>query len=60
VSDIEKRKCNWLRDVSIAYGIEPTISCLRVNSRPLCLKAIQKKQADIFIALPEELLIARK
>ncbi|KAH0952965.1 hypothetical protein HN011_010853 [Eciton burchellii] len=60
VSDIEKRKCNWLRHVSIAYGIEPTISCLRVNSRPLCMKAVQRKQADIFVTLPEELFIARK
>ncbi|XP_011337868.1 transferrin isoform X2 [Ooceraea biroi] len=59
-SDIEKRKCNWLRDVSIAYGVEPTISCVQVSSRALCLAAIRKQRADVFMALPEELLMARK
>jgi len=49
-----------MRDASIAYGIEPAISCYRINTKPLCMKGIQIKQADILVVLPEELLLARK
>ncbi|XP_071653962.1 transferrin isoform X1 [Temnothorax longispinosus] len=56
VSNLEKRKCSWLRDASIIYGVEPLISCLQENSREACVEAVRKGKMDIFLARPEELL----
>ncbi|XP_018392136.1 PREDICTED: transferrin [Cyphomyrmex costatus] len=56
VSNLEKRKCSWLRDASIVYGVEPLISCLQETSREACVDAIRKGKTDIFLARPEELL----
>ncbi|XP_076175295.1 transferrin 3 isoform X2 [Ptiloglossa arizonensis] len=59
-SNLEDRKCRWLREASFVYGVKPTISCKQESSRAACLKAIRNHQADIFVAMPEELLDARK
>ncbi|XP_011641592.1 serotransferrin isoform X1 [Pogonomyrmex barbatus] len=59
VSSLEKRKCSWLRDASIVYGVEPLISCLQKDSREACLEAVRNGEMDIFLARPEELLDAR-
>ncbi|XP_011156703.1 transferrin [Solenopsis invicta] len=56
VSNIEKRKCGWLRDASIVYGVEPLISCLQEDSREACVKSVQNENVDIFLARPEEIL----
>ncbi|XP_043266061.1 transferrin isoform X2 [Colletes gigas] len=59
-SKLEDKKCEWLRTISFVYGVEPTISCIREPTRALCLKAVETQQADIFVAMPEEMLDARK
>ncbi|XP_053977011.1 transferrin isoform X1 [Hylaeus volcanicus] len=59
-SNLEDRKCRWLREASLVYGVEPTISCKQEPTRASCLKAIKTREADIFVAMPEELLSARK
>ncbi|KZC12392.1 Transferrin [Dufourea novaeangliae] len=59
-SNLEDRKCRWLRDASFVYGVEPTISCKQESSRAACLTAVQTGQADIFVARPEELYAATK
>ncbi|XP_036151373.1 transferrin isoform X2 [Monomorium pharaonis] len=56
VSNLEKRKCSWLRDASIVYGVEPLISCLQEDSREVCVEAVRNRKVDIFLARPEELL----
>ncbi|XP_011704440.1 PREDICTED: transferrin [Wasmannia auropunctata] len=55
VSSLEKRKCSWLRDASVVYGVEPLISCLEEESREACVEAIRKGRMDIFLARPDEL-----
>ncbi|XP_032675197.1 transferrin [Odontomachus brunneus] len=59
-SNLEDRKCRWLREASIVYGVEPPISCIQETSRASCLDALRSRRADIFVARPEELLQARK
>ncbi|XP_018340131.1 PREDICTED: transferrin isoform X2 [Trachymyrmex septentrionalis] len=56
VSNLEKRKCSWLRVASIVYGVEPLISCLQETSREACVEAIREGRMDIFLSRPEELL----
>jgi len=56
VSNLEKRKCSWLRVASIVYGVEPLISCFQETSREACVEAIREGRTDIFLARPEELL----
>lgn len=60
VSNLEKRKCSWLRDASVAYGVEPLISCFQEDSREACVEAVRSGKLDIFLARPEELLWDRK
>ncbi|XP_015175750.1 PREDICTED: transferrin [Polistes dominula] len=55
-SNIEDRKCRWLRDASFVYGIEPSISCIQESNRMSCLDAVRNQEADIFVSKPEELL----
>ena len=59
-SSLEDRKCRWLREASIVYGVEPAISCIQELTRASCLKAIKTERADVFVARPDELLDARK
>ncbi|XP_076650974.1 transferrin 3 isoform X1 [Halictus rubicundus] len=59
-SNLEDRKCRWLREASFVYGVEPSISCKQESSRAACLRAIKNNQADIFVALPQELYEVRK
>ncbi|KAI4497716.1 hypothetical protein M0802_007256 [Mischocyttarus mexicanus] len=59
-SNIEDRKCRWLRDASFVYGIEPSISCIQQSNRISCLEAIRNQQADIFVSKPEERLEVSK
>lgn len=59
-SNLEDRKCRWLREASIVYGIEPPISCIQEVNRVSCLEAVRNQRADIFVAEPAELLQARK
>ncbi|XP_014469684.1 PREDICTED: transferrin isoform X2 [Dinoponera quadriceps] len=59
-SNLEERKCRWLREAAIVYGVEPPISCIQETSRASCLDALRSRRADIFVARPEELLQARK
>jgi len=56
VSNLEKRKCSWLRDASLVYGIEPLISCLQEDSREACVEVVRSGKMDIFLARPEEIL----
>ncbi|XP_076395168.1 transferrin 3 isoform X3 [Megachile rotundata] len=59
-SNLEEKKCRWLREASIVYGIEPAISCIQEPTRASCLKALKTQRADIFVVKPEELFEARK
>ncbi|XP_078033329.1 transferrin 3 isoform X2 [Augochlora pura] len=59
-TNLEGRKCRWLRDAAFVYGVEPSITCKQETSRAACLTAIKNNQADIFVAQPEELYKARK
>lgn len=59
-SNLEDRKCRWLREASFVYGIEPAISCIQESTRSACLDAVRSRRADIFVAQPNELLEARK
>lgn len=59
VSNLEKRKCSWLRDASVVYGVEPLISCFQEGSREACMDAVRRGKMDIFLARPEELLQGR-
>lgn len=59
-SNLEDRKCRWLREASFVYGVEPSISCKQESSRVACLRAIKNNQADLFVALPQELYEAKK
>ncbi|KAL0113854.1 hypothetical protein PUN28_011293 [Cardiocondyla obscurior] len=56
VSNLEKRKCSWLKDASLVYGVEPLISCFQESSREACMDAVRNRKVDIFLARPEELL----
>lgn len=58
-SNLEDRKCRWLREASFVYGVEPTISCKQESSRSACLVALKDNKADVFVARPEELYDAR-
>lgn len=58
-TDLEKRKCDWMKAAAFAYGVEPTIECVLMN-RPMCMKAAQISRVDILMVPPEELLEARK
>ncbi|XP_031843112.1 transferrin 3 isoform X2 [Nomia melanderi] len=58
-SNLEDRKCRWLREASFVYGVEPTISCKQESSRSACLEALKNNKADVFVARPEELYDAR-
>ncbi|XP_014608643.1 PREDICTED: transferrin [Polistes canadensis] len=59
-SNIEDRKCRWLRDASFVYGIEPSISCIQESNRISCLEAVRNQEADIFVSRPEERLQVSK
>lgn len=59
-SNLEDRKCRWLREAAIVYGVEPMITCIQEQSKASCLEAVRTKRADIVVARPEELLDARK
>ncbi|XP_015598870.1 transferrin [Cephus cinctus] len=59
-SNLEDRKCRWIRQISFVYGIEQPISCYQVTSRRDCLEAVKTGQSDIFVAKPEEELECRK
>lgn len=59
-SNLEDRKCRWLREASFVYGIEPAISCIQVPNRSSCLDVVSQRRADLFVAKPEELLPARR
>ncbi|EFN78174.1 Transferrin [Harpegnathos saltator] len=59
-SNLEERKCRWLREASVVYGVEPPISCIQEINRASCLDALRSRRADIFVARTEELLQARK
>ncbi|KAG7200605.1 hypothetical protein KM043_001163 [Ampulex compressa] len=59
-SNLEERKCRWLREASFVYGIEPAISCIQESNRSACFSAVKDHRADIFVARPEELFDAKK
>ncbi|KAK2584704.1 hypothetical protein KPH14_007038 [Odynerus spinipes] len=59
-SNLEDRKCRWLREASLVYGIDPAISCNLESSRASCLEAIRDQRADIFVSIPEERLQVSK
>lgn len=58
INNLELYKCETLKDASIIYGVEPMINCFQQNS-DLCMKAVQSRLMDIFMARPEDLLEAR-
>ncbi|XP_029047625.1 transferrin isoform X1 [Osmia bicornis bicornis] len=59
-SNLEEKKCRWLREAAIVYGVEPAISCIQEPTRASCMKDLKTQRADIFVARPEELFEARK
>lgn len=48
-SSEEERKCKWLQQAALNYGIQPVIDCVNKNSKMECLKALQNKIADIAV-----------
>ena len=46
-SIIEFVKCSWLQEVSVVFGIEPNLQCIRGESIFRCLDDVNKNIADI-------------
>ncbi|GJQ72839.1 hypothetical protein Trydic_g1488 [Trypoxylus dichotomus] len=48
-SEEEEKKCKWLQQAALNYGIQPVIDCVTKSSKLECLKAIQNTMADITV-----------
>ncbi|KRT83232.1 hypothetical protein AMK59_4563, partial [Oryctes borbonicus] len=48
-SEEEERKCKWLQQAALNYGVQPVIDCVTKSSTLECLKAIQNTVADITV-----------
>lgn len=59
-SEIEFRKCEALKLVSEAIGIEPKFECVIKNNRKSCLKAVENGISDLFISKTDENLLIKK
>ncbi|XP_015118896.1 transferrin [Diachasma alloeum] len=59
-SNLEDRKCHWLRRAALSYGLEPEISCLQQAGRNASIEGVAQGFCDFYIAQPEEFMIARK
>ncbi|KAK0183232.1 hypothetical protein PV327_001293 [Microctonus hyperodae] len=57
-STIENQKCQWMRDVAIAHGIEPAITCHQFDKRDGCFDAIKRGHSELFIVKPDEIKVA--
>lgn len=46
---IEFAKCSWLQEVSMVYGIEPNLQCIRGENMFRCLDDVAKNVADVVL-----------
>lgn len=46
---IEFAKCSWLQEVSMVYGIEPNLQCIRGESLFRCLDDVKNNVSDIVV-----------
>lgn len=48
-SIIEFSKCSWLQEVSVVYGIEPNLQCIRGENLYRCLDDVSQGIADVVL-----------
>lgn len=46
---IDFAKCTWLQEVSMVYGIEPNLQCIRGENLYRCLDDVAKNVADVVL-----------
>lgn len=49
----ETAKCNWLKETSTVYGIEPSLECIKAANTTHCMKALSVGVADILMVPPD-------
>ncbi|KAK9718538.1 Transferrin [Popillia japonica] len=49
ISAEEEKKCKWLQQAALNYGIQPVIDCVTKTNKLECLKAIQNNMADVTV-----------
>lgn len=54
-SNLEEKKCQWLKEYSYYHGIKPGIACIQQQNKKKSIKAITAGQCDVLIAKPEDL-----
>ncbi|XP_046625410.1 transferrin isoform X2 [Neodiprion virginianus] len=59
-SNVEQRKCMWLRQALSVYGDEPNLSCIARTSRMACMEAVTQQEAELFVIRPDEELVAKQ
>lgn len=52
--NLEYRKCETMRSAVYAYNIYPHIFCVQESSQEMCMEALQKNLADVFVTMPKE------
>ncbi|XP_063992307.1 transferrin [Diachasmimorpha longicaudata] len=58
-SNLEDRKCYWLRHAALSFGFQPEITCLQLAGRNASIDGVATGFCDFYVARPEELMIAK-
>ncbi|CAH1959218.1 unnamed protein product [Acanthoscelides obtectus] len=48
-SNIETAKCSWLVESAAVYGVEPDLACIKAENLTQCMRAVEKRAADIVL-----------
>ncbi|KAF7995226.1 hypothetical protein HCN44_004698 [Aphidius gifuensis] len=54
-SNLEEKKCQWLKEYSYYHGIKPGIACIQQQNKKNSIEAVLNRQCDVFVAKPEDL-----
>lgn len=61
-SDLEQKKCEWLSQAAVNWGIQPIVECVRSegDNELSCLDDIKKEKSDIVVASSDYAYISLK
>lgn len=45
----EEKKCRWLKQAALNYGVQPTINCIVHEDKTECISDLKAEKADIVV-----------